>query len=83
MPTSIIFECLYARFNFKSFDVHAGCWDKEWELHTAHQDIPLTTEFISFSGNMMQGIGATAERTGTKHNYCLSTTHTITWSQGQ
>jgi len=21
---------------------------KEWELHTAHQDIPLTTEFITF-----------------------------------
>lgn len=29
---------------------------KEWELHTAREDSQLTTEFISFFGNKMQGI---------------------------
>jgi hypothetical protein len=55
---------------------------KEWELHTAHQDIPLTTEFITF-GNKMQGIGPAAECSDTKDNYYLSTIHTISCSRGQ
>jgi hypothetical protein len=52
-------------------------------LHTAREDSQLTTEFISFFGNKMQGIWAAAECSGTKDNYCLSTIHTVSWCQGQ